>query len=1299
MLRPNIMHTYALRELSRFFAFFYGSRLGLGRFLTTASVLLVALGLSALVAQAKIGAAHQLLLGNPSTATSDAANKDNYLIVRDQYAMSYNNANGQANWVSWNLTSSDIGGSGRSDNFYPDTTLPFGFYVVQEWDYQNSGYQRGHMCPSGDRTISRADNDVTFYMSNMVPQTSANNTGVWNNFETYCRTLATQGYEVLIIAGPSFFGGSRLPSNAAAIPGYTWKIAVVVPPGTGTAAERINTSTRVIAIRVPNTSSVSSTWQTYLTSVSQLQQDTGFTFFTALPENVASVLRATVDGQPITGIPNITTNPVSQTATVGGTATFSVSATGDAPITYQWYFEGEEIADATGPTLVLSGVDIFDMGQYHATASNSVGIITSSPATLTVTGAAPLIVSSPVSQTVNAGSNLVLNVVAAGSPAISYQWRRNGAPVSGAIYATLALNNVQAADAGNYDVVVTNSVGTATSGVAALTVMPVAPTITTQPVSRSVGPNGTTNFTVVAVGTQPMTYQWRKGGAPVTNNVSATAATLVLTGVTEATAGSYDVVVTNSAGSITSSAATLTVSAFADGAINLTGGTYSQNFNTLISAAGTDLVLNGVGPHALDLAPLNASAMQGWTLAKYSGGGASALFKVDVVSEFVSGAVYSFGALNNTERALGSIGSGSTVSRFGVTFVNSTGQTLTEFDLSYMGEQWRRGDGNANKLTFAYAIGATDINTGTFVDVPELSFVAPVAAGSAAWLDGNATGNRVGISGKVSNIIWPAGAKLVLRWSDANETGGDDGLAIDDLSFTVAQQSGPVAPEVVITSPANGATEVSTGAAVNITFNQPVNLAAGWFIISSAKNGPMAATVTGGPNAYVLTTPVLFEVDDAITVTIVASKVTDQATGTLTMTENHVFAFDTAAPQPPVILTSPASQSVSANNNVTFVVNVGGSAPFSYQWRKNGAPIDNNATATSSSLSLFNVQAIDSGEYDVVVSNTSGTVTSQIATLTVTAALNNVVRWNFSAVTPSSGMPLGMTGGTMTQGNSNGSTALLSTASISSGYLGSSGNANAAIAARVGAYNPAANGSAYFQFTLTPPNAQRLVATGIAFGSRSSGTGPQAYALYSSVDGYTDPIASGTMSNDSTWVLHTAEMPSVTGAFGGPVTFRLYGFNGIGTPSSGTANWRIDDLALTLVLEDEPPPPSGFGTWLAEHFTEQERNDPQISGPDAKLTPDGLTNLMKYALGFAPRGPVGALPEPATADNDWTYTYTRPSERPDLTYTVQVSTDLVSWNSDGVEHVQVATGDGVETWRARHAGGAKLFFRLKVERP
>ncbi|MEO6246168.1 MAG: DNA/RNA non-specific endonuclease, partial [Opitutaceae bacterium] len=214
------------------------------------SCLLLALLLATVPVRGTIGEALQLQLGNPSGATADPANQTRYLIRRAQYGLDYNNTTHEPNWVSWNLTAGDSGASGRGD-FATDTSLPNGFRRVTPGDYTNSGFDRGHMCPSADRTMTETDNQVTFLMSNIIPQTPDQNQGVWANFESYCRALANIGHELLIVSGPGGFGGTAIASGVA-IPGFAWKIVVAVPVGPGAAATRITAATRVIALKIPN---------------------------------------------------------------------------------------------------------------------------------------------------------------------------------------------------------------------------------------------------------------------------------------------------------------------------------------------------------------------------------------------------------------------------------------------------------------------------------------------------------------------------------------------------------------------------------------------------------------------------------------------------------------------------------------------------------------------------------------------------------------------------------------------------------------------------------------------------------------------------------------------------------------------------------------------------------------------------------------------------------------------------------------------------------------------------------------
>jgi predicted extracellular nuclease len=148
-----------------------------------------------------------------------------------------------------------------------------------------------------------------------------------------------------------------------------------------------------------------------------------------------------------------------------------------------------------------------------------------------------------------------------------------------------------------------------------------------------------------------------------------------------------------------------------------------------------------------------------------------------------TGSLYSFGAASNSDRALGSVASGSTGTIFyGARFVNDTGTTLTSLSVSYIGEQWRNGGNTTpHTLDFAYQIGATSINSGTWTDVDALDFTSPIATSTAGALNGNDNSNRVSVSGNITGFSLAPGAEIWLRWSDIDNAGSDHGLAIDNL--------------------------------------------------------------------------------------------------------------------------------------------------------------------------------------------------------------------------------------------------------------------------------------------------------------------------------------------------------------------------------------------------------------------------------------------------------------------------------------------------------------------------------------
>jgi len=233
-------------------------------------------------------------LGDPSNASSDASNRNNYLLVKPQYVLSYNDERGGPNWVSWRLLASDIGDVERQDNFHPEASLPAGFHRVTPNDYTGSGYDRGHVCNSKDRTATPADNSETFSMANMLPQTPDLNRQVWESLESYSRSLARKGNQLYIVAGGYGSAGTIGRSNKVTVPTNCWKIILVLPSGKD--ISQADKNARVIAVDMPNTSGIGAdTWEKYTTTVGDIEQKTGYRFFTQLPQSVQDALKSKKD--------------------------------------------------------------------------------------------------------------------------------------------------------------------------------------------------------------------------------------------------------------------------------------------------------------------------------------------------------------------------------------------------------------------------------------------------------------------------------------------------------------------------------------------------------------------------------------------------------------------------------------------------------------------------------------------------------------------------------------------------------------------------------------------------------------------------------------------------------------------------------------------------------------------------------------------------------------------------------------------------------------------------------------------
>jgi len=275
--------------------------------------------------------------------------------------------------------------------------------------------------------------------------------------------------------------------------------------------------------------------------------------------------------------PSINYDPQDQSALVGQDPTFSVEASGTAPLSYQWYYNTNTVlTNATTSILTLTNVQLTDAGGYSVMVTNAYGSVTSAVAQLTVSlPVAPSIITQPQDQAnILPGAAATFSVQASGSDPLSYQWYYNTNTVlTNATDSILTITNVQLVNAGSYSVVVNNSAGSTNSANAFLTINtnPVAPVFNIQPASLVVLAGSAASFTAVAGGTAPISYQWNKNGTPIPG---ATSSTLNLVNVQTTDDGSYTLTATNSVGSTNSHPAQLTVTTtvpLVNSAYNLTG--------------------------------------------------------------------------------------------------------------------------------------------------------------------------------------------------------------------------------------------------------------------------------------------------------------------------------------------------------------------------------------------------------------------------------------------------------------------------------------------------------------------------------------------------------------------------------------------------------------------------------------------------------------------------------------------------------------------------------------------------------
>ncbi len=251
-----------------------------------------------------------------------------------------------------------------------------------------------------------------------------------------------------------------------------------------------------------------------------------------------------------------------------------------------------------------------------------------------------------------------------------------------------------------------------------------------------------------------------------------------------------------------------------------------------------------------------------------------------------------------------------------------------------------------------------------------------------------------------------------------------------------------------------------------------------------------------------------------------------------------------------------------------------------------------------------------------------------LLSIIISFTLSAQVSWNFATAAPTSGVIANSTVSNIAQGNNNGTTTLITTTSASAGYAGASGTQNAGAAAFTGSLNTST--STYFEVTFTPASGYRISISNLVAGSRSTTTGPQLLTVRSSLDGYIANLSTATVANNSAWALAPfGAFALTTGAVDVPITLRIFSSNGTGVPAINTANWRIDDLAISYAVAVAPI--------TFKSFTGIRNN----TGVQLKWTTSQESNMKNYTLEKSTNGvnyfPIAIINANNAAENTYQF--------------------------------------------------------------
>jgi hypothetical protein len=733
--------------------------------------------------------------------------------------------------------------------------------------------------------------------------------------------------------------------------------------------------------------------------------------YTVVVTNIAGSVTSSNAVLTVTNIPpEITLQPTNQTVAAGSKVTFAVTATGTAPLSYQWQVNGTNLVNGSiknGPTisgattasLTIKNVQTNNSGNYTVIVTN-IDVIagpitaTSSNAFLTVVSS-PMITVQPTNQTLVVGSKVTFAVTAIGTVPLKYHWQVNGTnlvndgSISGATTANLTIKNAQTNNSGDYTVVVTNIAGSVTSSNAVLTVAS-SPVITMQPTptNQAVAVGSKATFTVAAVGIKPLRYQWQVNGTNLINgsNISgATTNVLTIYPAQTNNSGTYTVVITNIAGSVTSSNAVLTVVRLM--VVAWGDNDYGQT-NVPVEATNV-MAIAGGGFH--NLALQTNGTVVAWGADDY--GQTNVPADLTNVVAIAAGYAHSLALQANGTVVGWGAGTNNTGSfpEYGQVMVPADLTNVVAIAAGYVHSLALQANGTVvawGDNTYGQTNVPSDLTNVVAVAGSGYDSLALQANGTVvAW--GDNTYGQTNVPADLTNVVAIAGGGFhslalqangtVVAWGD--NTYGQTNVPAD-LTNVVAVAGGyshSMALEndgspFIVRQPASQTTSTNT----TVTFTV-IALGAPALSYQWQKNGSNlidGGNVSGSTSAALTLTDV--QTADAAGYTVVITN----AIGSVT-SSNAVLTVAL----PPVIVTQPTNQAMAVGSTATLAVTAAGTEPLSYQWQMNVTNLvdgDITSGSTTSVLTISNVQTNNGGSYTVIVTNLAGSVTSSNALLTVT---------------------------------------------------------------------------------------------------------------------------------------------------------------------------------------------------------------------------------------------------------------------------------------------------------------------------